>query len=97
MVGASVVENNNGIEVTIINSDARGALFNFVFTNNTYTQSTLVALNVTSSNYILPFELFSGLYIIFVHDIEYDGTLSNGVGYPAVTTTLITVGDSQGK
>lgn len=94
MVFASVVENYNGIEVTF-NSDARGALFNFVFTNNTFIHSTLVAFSNSSS--LLPFRLFSGLYIIFVHDIEHEGTLSSGVGYPAVTNTLLTVGDSQGK
>ena len=39
----------------------------------------------TSLHHTLPFNLlYPGQYRVFVYDIESDGTLSNGVGYPAV-------------
>ena len=71
-------------------SDARGALFDFVFIDDNgdvdFTRSVLLALDRNSSlHYTLPFNLYPGQYRLFVYDIESDGTLSNGVGYPAVT------------
>ena len=71
-------------------SDARGALFDFVFIDDNgdvdFTRSVFLALDRnTSLHYTLPFNLYPGQYRVFVYDIESDGTLSNGVGYPAVT------------
>ena len=71
-------------------SDARGALFDFVFIDENgdvdFTRSVLLALDRnTSLHHTLPFNLYPGQYRVFVYDIESDGTLSNGVGYPAVT------------
>ena len=51
-----------------------------------FTRSVLLALDRnTSLHHTLPFNLYPGQYRVFVYDIESDGTLSNGVGYPAVT------------
>ena len=71
-------------------SDARGALFDFVFIDDNgdvdFTRSVLLALDRnTSLHHTLPFNLYPGQYRVFAYDIESDGTLSNGVGYPAVT------------
>lgn len=96
MVGASIMENSNGfIEVATIyseNSNARGALLNFIFLDN-FTQSIFIALDRTSN--VLPFRILPGFYKIFVYDIEHNGALSNGVGYPAVTKLASVKG--QGK
>ena len=75
-------------------SDARGALFDFVFIDDNgdvdFTRSVLLALDRnTSLHHTLPFNLYPGQYRVFVYDIESDGTLSNGVGYPAVTDELM--------
>ena len=51
-----------------------------------FTRSVLLALDRnTSLHHTLPFNLYPGQYRVFVYDIESDGTLSNGVGYPAIT------------
>ena len=77
-------------------SDARGALFDFVFIDDNgdvdFTRSVLLALDRnTSLHHTLPFNLYPGQYRVFVYDIESDGTLSNGVGYPAVTADYCNV------
>ena len=82
-------------------SDARGALFDFVFIDDNgdvdFTRSVLLALDRnTSLHHTLPFNLYPGQYRVFVYDIESDGTLSNGVGYPAVTDELHIRRDGQG-
>ena len=38
----------------------------------------------------LPFDLYPGQHKVHVYDIENDGTLQNGVGYPAATEELFT-------
>ena len=54
-----------------------------------FSRSFLLALDKnTSHNHTLPFELYPGQYRVYVYDIEHDGTLNNGVGYPAVTERL---------
>ena len=75
-------------------SDARGALFDFVFIDDNgdvdFTRSVLLALDRnTSLNHTLPFNLYPGRYRVLVYDIESDGTLSNGVGFPATVTDLL--------
>ena len=74
-------------------SDARGALFAFMFIDDNgdvnFTRSVLLALDRnTSLHHTLPFNLYPGQYRVFVYDIESDGTLSNGVGYPAIMSEL---------
>ena len=69
-------------------SDARGGLFDFVFIDDNgdvdFTRSVLLALDRNASlHHTLPFNLYPGQYRVFVYDIESDGTLYNGVGYPA--------------
>ena len=56
-----------------------------------FSRSFLLALDRnTSQNHTLPFDLYPGHYRVYVYDIEHDGTLNNGVGYPAVTQELFT-------
>ena len=74
-------------------STASGALFSFVFITDSrdvdFGRSFLLALDRnTSHNHTLPFDLYPGHYRVYVYDIEHDGTLHNGVGYPAVTEEL---------
>ena len=84
------------ITVTTIYSEhsfARGALFSFVFITDSgdvdFSRSFLLALDRnTSHNHTLPFDLYPGHYRVCVYDIEHDGTLHNGVGYPAVAEEL---------
>ena len=71
-------------------SDARGALFDFVFIDDNgdvnFTRSVLLAMDRNASlNHTLSLNLYPGQYKVFFYDIESDGTLSNGVSYPAVT------------
>ena len=75
-------------------SDASGALFSCVFITDSedvdFSKSFLLALDRnTSHNHTLPFDLYPGLYRVYVYDIEHDGTLNNGVRYPAVTDPLL--------
>lgn len=84
------------------NSDESGALFNLVFINDReevdFSRSILLPLDrITSGTYTLPFDPYPGQYRVFVYDIESDGTLTSGVGYPAVTDELITTGNGQGS
>ena len=74
-------------------SNAAGALYEFIFITDSgavdFTRSALVALNrSTSRNYVFPFSLSAGQYRVSVYDIEQDGILSSGVGYPAVTEVV---------
>ena len=82
---------DNEIELSTVYSefsDARGALLDFVFIDDNgdvnFNRSVLLALDRnTSLSHTLTFDLYPGQYRVFVYDIESDGTLSNGVGYPA--------------
>ena len=83
-------------------STASGALFSFVFITDSgdvdFSRSFLLALDRnTSHNHTLPFDLYPGHYRVYVYDIEHDGMLRNGVGYPAVMDGLFTNGTSNGK
>ena len=85
------------ITVTTVYSEhstAKGALFGFVFITDSgdvdFGRSFLLALDRnTSHNHTLPFDLYPGHYRVYVYDIEHDGLLNNGVGYPAVTQELL--------
>ena len=87
------IEAANGIKVATVyfsHSGAYGALFSFVFITNSgdvdFRRSFLLALDRnTSHNHTLPFDLYPGHYKVHVYDIEHNGTLHNGIGYPAVT------------
>ncbi len=74
-------------------SSAAGAFFIFVFlTGKTVdlTRTVYLALDRnTSRNHTLPFSLSPGRYDVCVYDIESDGTLASGVGYPAVVRELV--------
>ena len=80
-------------------SAASGALFSFVFLTEDggvdFNRSALLALDRnTSLNHTLPFNLHPGHYRVYVYDIEQDGTLTNGVQYPAITEEI---GSHHGK
>ena len=67
------------------NSCAAGALFVIMFVNDSgAVDFTYLALNRTTPLHYTP--PYPGQYRVFVYDIEQDGTLQNGVGYPAATT-----------
>ena len=81
-------------------SNARGALYIFVFYNasrvDDTTKANYLALDRNASlNYTLPFNLSARRYSVF--DIESDGTLASGVGYPAVSREIVTNTDFQGR
>jgi hypothetical protein len=80
-------------------STASGALFSFVFITNRgdvdFSRSFLLTLDKNTS--LLPFDLYPGLYRIYVYNIEQDGTLSNGVGYPALVETHLSTAQSMCK
>ena len=90
----------NAIALMTVYSDhftASGAFFSFVFITDSgdvdFSRSFLLALDRnTSQNDTLPYILHPGCYSLYVYDIEHDGTLHNGVGYPAVTDELFTRG-----
>lgn len=92
----------NSICVTVdytMCSRAAGALLNFVLTSNnngsvSFTQSIFLALN--RSIHPLPFELLPGHYRVFAFNIESDGTLTSGVGYPAVSREIFARDNVQG-
>ena len=83
-------------------SSERGALVFFINEGKDevvdFTRSAIIALDKASSlSYTLPFELYAGKYRMLIYDIEQDGTLLSGVGYPAISTDEITTrSDSQG-
>ena len=100
------LQNDGGVRIKTEyseQSNASGALFTFIFITESgdvdFNRSYLVALDRdTSLNYTLPFDLYPGYYRVYVYDIECDGMLANGVGYPAVNRLLNTSSqDSQGK
>ena len=63
-----------------------------------FTRSVILPLDRNSSgNYTLPFQLYPGQYRVLVYDIEEDGTLCSGVGYPAFDGSIMAGADSQGS
>ena len=71
-------------------STASGALLSFVFITDSgdvdLSASFHLALDRnTSHNHTLPFDLYPGQHHVYIYayDIEYGGTLNNGVEYPA--------------
>ena len=98
-----VNSNGNTIEVVVTffaESTARGAVMNCVSVNDSgeinITSSVLLTLERINSTAITSFNLYPGQYQVFVYDIEQDGTLSSGVGYPAVTDQLLVSGNRNG-
>ena len=83
-------------------SNERGALLVFLSDDTNpevvnFTRSAIVVLNKsTSLNYTLTSQLFPGHYHVLVYDIEQDGALRNGVGYPADAKDVFITRDSQG-
>lgn len=89
------------LELAVVYSEhscAAGALFVFVFLNENgnvdFTQSAFLVLNRSTLLHYSP--PHAGDYLVFVYDIEQDGTLQDGVGYPAVTTNFTMEWDREG-
>ena len=83
-------------------SVATGALIIFTSINEdrsvNFSRSLYLFLDRNASlNYTLPDNLTPGLYRVFAYNSKFDGTLINGVGYPASTKQLYVIGNSQGK
>ena len=81
-------------------SCAAGAMIIFVFLTECrdvhFTKSAFLALNrATSLHYTLP-DLYPGEYRMLVYDVESDGTLANGLGYPAVNMVITRSGHTRG-
>ena len=79
---------------------ASGALYVLVFITDDedvdFTRLVFLALDrVNSLNFMLP-PVSPGAYIVFVYDIEHNGTLHNGVSYPAIRSNLIFTGNGPG-
>ena len=84
---------NNTVGVYIeyhAGSTAKGALLNLLFETGNgcidFDKSVILPVksNITGG-YILPIRLLPGQYRVFFHDIEQSRTLSNGLGYPALS------------
>ena len=89
-----IVNQNNEVEISVGYfefSSASGAFISVTDEGNidlTKTVFTTISRNTSTAN-MLPYSLSPGRYNVFVYDIELDGTLSSGVGYPAVTYELL--------
>jgi hypothetical protein len=83
-------------------SAAKGALFCFVFITESggvdFSRSAFFLLLDRNASYshTLPFDLHMGHYRLFVYDIELNGTLSTGVGYPADEDNITSTGEGHG-
>ena len=81
-------------------STNKGAFLFFSFTNGTsidFSKSFYLAMERNASYYYtLPDDLTPGLYHVYAYDIESDGTLHNGVGYPADRNNFSFTGHSRG-
>ena len=97
-----VLVNSNGNTLQVVvtffaESTARGAVMNCVSVNESgeinITSSVLLTLERINSIAMSSFNLYPGQYQVFVCDIEQEGTLSSGVGYPAVTDQLLVSGN----
>ena len=89
---------NNSIEVVTEyqeHSNAIGALYIFTTFDNYSSSLVPVTRNESSGNdSAVSFSLSAGWYTISVFDIEENGTLLSGVGYPAVRQELLLNGDT---
>ena len=96
-----VVSRSNGIQISTVYSehaDARGALLSIVREDSESIDLIIPLNRSVSSNYTLSFTLYPGQYRVVVYDIEQDGTMHSGVGYPAVTEELFIHNESsQGR
>ena len=96
--GAVLITNNDTVDVSIdyhIGSNATGALLNFVYETDSgdidFNRSVIVPVNRIDTediNHTLPARLYSGQYVVFIHDIERSGALLSGLRYPAVRSVL---------
>ena len=81
-------------------STNKGVFLIFLFTNGTsidFSKSFYHAPDRNASHYYtLPDDLTPGLYHVHAYDIESDGTLNNGEGYPADRNNFSFTGHSQG-
>ena len=83
-------------------SIAMGVLVIFMFIDEDrsidFSRSSYLFLDRNASlNYTLPDDLTPGLYRVFAYDIESDGRLHKGVGYPASRDQFTIAGNSRGE
>ena len=100
---ATFVSHNNTTEVIVnffADSTTRGAVMNYASISASgvvnFTSSVLLTLeriNDTATTFI---DLYPGEYSVYFYDIEQDGQLSLGEGYPAVTDQVLASGNKQG-
>lgn len=96
IMGATITETqNSAIEVSItffVGTNARGALLNCIYISDSgdinFERSALLTVE-RNNHLIFTINLSAGRYRILVYDIEHDGTLSNGIGYPAVADVFM--------
>ena len=82
---------------------AKGVLIIFIYLDREFrsidfSRSLYMALDRDDSYYhTLPNDLTPGEYQVFAYDIELDGTLHNGLSYPAATYPFIFFRNIQGE
>ena len=93
----TVIEENNRVTAKteyFEHSTARGALY--VIMSQDATGLVCMTQDKNTPNSTIPFILSGGSMTLFVYDIESNGTLANGVGYPAVNGEIVTSGTTEG-
>lgn len=96
-MSVNITEIGGQIEIETVYSEASnatGVLYSFLFLEedvnmtemiNSSKSGALALDKNTSRHYTFSTHLDSGKYTVYAYDIEEDGTLSNGVNYPAVS------------
>ena len=86
----AIVEGHTVVTNYFEHSTASGALISlFLDSDGDRNNIPIVYLPLdkeTSLNYMIPYDLGYERIEVFVYDIERDGTLPDGVGYPATTS-----------
>lgn len=97
---SSLPDAPSSIAITTTYSDqsqATGVLFHFISKDMDFNRSAVLAMEVDSSlDYTSDFNLARGEYKVLVYDIEQNGTLYNGLNYPAVSPDLTIVQNNPG-
>ena len=100
---ATFISHNDTTEVIVnffADSTARGAVMNCVSISTSgdvnFTSSVLLTLGRINDTATTSIDLYPGEYSVYFYDIEQDGKLSLGEGYPAVTDQILASGNKQG-
>ena len=97
------ISQNDTTEVVVnffAESTARGAVMKCVSIaasgDVNLTSSVLLILERINDTATTSIDLYPGEYSVYFYDIEQDGQLSLGEGYPAVTDQILAGGNKQG-